>query len=520
MGELKPANQNPWYVLMMQFGEQTGDEIDWDLHEKNREAWNRRHHGKLSDSANDAFREFGLPFPSKNRYRAEPMVLEKPFPELYKIRNGETCDIPSPPKLFDPIEFRYHHFEHLICASGMIFPNGLAFDNCRFSRHLDLRQTGVVDDLRMSKCTLEQQLDAEKLFVTGGLRINRSSLGGLDLNGAKVSDDIEMVNIKVQGPTNLADVQVEQNLRVVDAKLTEEFACTSLEVRGTSYFANLKVSGATYFQRATFEKASNWQLSRFGGDVTFAGSQFKGQARFRAVTFETRVGFEACQFDGMTDFAESQFLGQGTPQLAVIRFNDSGFAKPTSFRHCVFTQSFPEFTNVDFHPVTDFTAETKNWPDQIVEPQKEARETCGIIRNLLTKKGLHEDQHFFFRLEMNFAAAQSDPLKRLTYWIYELLSDYGDSIQRPVIGLALVWALGFAAFRGYFSSSGAHNIWTAMGLSFSNLFPLFGFGRLHLDKVYDSLPQALTALSGFQTVVSLPLLFFLGLGLRQRFRVR
>jgi hypothetical protein len=35
-----------------------------------------------------------------------------------------------------------------------------------------------------------------------------------------------------------------------------------------------------------------------------------------------------------------------------------------------------------------------------------------------------------------------------------------------------------------------------------------------------ALPPVLKLLAGFQTVASLPLLFFLGLGLRQRFRLR
>ncbi|MEJ2019665.1 MAG: hypothetical protein P8X51_15695, partial [Maritimibacter sp.] len=33
--ELKAANSNPWYVLATVYGEQDGDKIDWDLHEKN-----------------------------------------------------------------------------------------------------------------------------------------------------------------------------------------------------------------------------------------------------------------------------------------------------------------------------------------------------------------------------------------------------------------------------------------------------------------------------------------------------
>jgi len=37
---LRPANENPWYILMTLYGEQEGEEIDWELHEKNRRAWN------------------------------------------------------------------------------------------------------------------------------------------------------------------------------------------------------------------------------------------------------------------------------------------------------------------------------------------------------------------------------------------------------------------------------------------------------------------------------------------------
>ena len=37
--DLKPANENPWYILMTLYGEQDEDDID-DLHEKNHRAWN------------------------------------------------------------------------------------------------------------------------------------------------------------------------------------------------------------------------------------------------------------------------------------------------------------------------------------------------------------------------------------------------------------------------------------------------------------------------------------------------
>ena len=37
--DLKPANENPWYILMTLYGEQEGETIDLLLHDKNRRAW-------------------------------------------------------------------------------------------------------------------------------------------------------------------------------------------------------------------------------------------------------------------------------------------------------------------------------------------------------------------------------------------------------------------------------------------------------------------------------------------------
>jgi hypothetical protein len=67
----------------------------------------------------------------------------------------------------------------------------------------------------------------------------------------------------------------------------------------------------------------------------------------------------------------------------------------------------------------------------------------------------------------------------------------------------------------------SYNPVEAVALSFVNLFPLFGLQRLWFSQAYfDALNPWLKALGGVETVLSLPLLFFLGLGLRTRFRLR
>ena len=87
----------------------------------------------------------------------------------------------------------------------------------------------------------------------------------------------------------------------------------------------------------------------------------------------------------------------------------------------------------------------------------------------------------------------------------------------------MFWGLGAACYWHYLATQTgqALALGTAAAFSFSNLFQIFGFGRLHFDTlVMKDLPTVLKVYAGVQTVAALPLLFFLGLGLRQRFRLR
>ncbi|MGB8811681.1 MAG: hypothetical protein WCC57_00690, partial [Paracoccaceae bacterium] len=96
-------------------------------------------------------------------------------------------------------------------------------------------------------------------------------------------------------------------------------------------------------------------------------------------------------------------------------------------------------------------------------------------------------------------------------------------IALPSAWLGGCWALGFALFWGYFLTAVgyAQPMGTAIAFSFSNMFQVFGFGRLYFDADFmANLPRVLQVYAGVQTVVALPLLFFLGLGLRSRFRLR
>ncbi|MGR3623562.1 pentapeptide repeat-containing protein [Pseudophaeobacter sp.] len=265
-------------------------------------------------------------------------------------------------------------------------------------------------------------------------------------------------------------------------------------------------------------------------------------ALFTQAHFLGRASFLNCQF-GRVDTRAFDPV-----ELGVANFSDCVFERPTNFRNACFITQYPMFYGTLLHDKTTFTAKESHWPDEahlkvksettgqtlaeklLRENQKflAAKEACATIRHALAKQGLPEEEHFFFRREMHFAGKVGSIWQRLPYLLFGMFSDYGHSIARPTLWLAGLWAFGFVAFWGYLAGccvpapSGVieNPMGSAMALSFSNLFPLFGFGRTFLKEELEALPAVLQLLSGVQTVFSLPLLFFLGLGLRQRFRLR
>ena len=103
-------------------------------------------------------------------------------------------------------------------------------------------------------------------------------------------------------------------------------------------------------------------------------------------------------------------------------------------------------------------------------------------------------------------------------------------MARPFWLLVFVWAFGFVCFAGHFDSGVLPDLpadiqdsryRTAAAASFGNLFGFLGINRLYFTELLrDHIPDGLQLVSGMQTVAGVILLFFLGLGLRNRFRLK
>jgi uncharacterized protein YjbI with pentapeptide repeats len=536
--DLKPANENPWYVLMTLSGEQDGHGIDEERHRKNAGFWNSFIAPSSGNPSMELLSRGGLEF-----QKTEASQINGLYRDRWLAVHGGGAIVPDMPGRNDIVDLSGTIFEKLFSANNMCFPQELNFSGSEFKK-----------DASFSKCGFTKKVDLSKVDITGNADFSGSRfllnfvakdmnvLGSLIAKKVIFNGNLDLSNVRVTGAATLEKMQIDGLTTLVNGSFEAGCNFDGSTFKGEALFSGAVFKGDTVFKSATFVNKTDFVLSQFHGNAIFASSIFETEVTFRNAVFCNRADFPKVQFQGITDFTESKFYTHGTDRDAGIRFTDSIFSKSTSFRQCLFANSYPEFTNSDIYPVTDFSAEKALWPSGITSPKKEARESCGIIRNLLAKKGLTEDQHFFFRREMMFTSHHEALMRRIPYHVYRYLSDYGHSIARPLVGITLVWVVGWYFLWVY--SAGYECLWfenistylscwtlpptpkpewnglTAAGVSFSNLFPLYGFGRVFFKEVLETLPPSLKFFSGLQTVISLPLLFFLGLGLRQRFRLR
>ena len=299
-----------------------------------------------------------------------------------------------------------------------------------------------------------------------------------------------------------------------------------------SYFEEITFESTAKFVDDRFEDNTYFHSARFEDECLFAGEIFRRDVRFDESRFHHHVFFRSVTFTGRAYFLETEFGLPDSRKGFQADFSDSSFQQPANFRRANFRTNYPILSGTLLHEQSFFSSNSAFWPDDsklkdeipehnpfldsAVSSITLARESCAVIRNCLTKQGLSEPAHFFFRREMGFTMREATIRQQIPYKLYWMLSDFGNSILRPAAGLFIVFCIFSIVF---YASSPAPCLECpdALTHSFLNSVSLFGSVR----QYYPDCPSDLRPiLSTMQTMISYILLFLLALGLRQRFRLR
>ncbi|WP_421701833.1 pentapeptide repeat-containing protein [Aliiroseovarius sp.] len=475
--KLTPANENPWYVLMTLYGEQEGDEIDWGLHEKNRRAWNAWAGQVLNDeqrqeAAGAVGIKVGELWPATGGFLNVGQIYEK----RKKALASKGFDLPAIPKVESAVDLSNTEFSEAVVLDKFVFTHEVSFEDSRFAK---------AANFHLACFDRTAKFNATEFH--GGVSFRRT--------------------------------RFKASALFRDLMALHWAFFTKASFLGDSTFFRAKLSGEVSFKDSTFSREASFYGSTFLNGATFLRTTFCGSVDFDYSSFEHLAAFYGASFSGFAYFGEATF---GEFEACEVLFSESQFEKPTTFRNAHFSSHYPDFSGAVLHDKTTFSARDDLWPSGPQDDPEQARASCAVIRHALGKQGLPEEEHFFFRREMGFAGQIGPWWQRLPYRLFGAVSGYGHSIELPLRWLMLTFGLPFGIYLAALQEGplGADDAFRALGLCFSNTFRFFGFQRLYFGEFLQSADQLIAGLASAQTVFGYTFLFFLGLGLRTRFRLR
>lgn len=359
--------------------------------------------------------------------------------------------------------------------------------------------------------------------------------------------DLSLDGFIVNGQTNAARITCGNVIITSDTKFSEtaDFSGACL----LSVTGRLVFSTHVNLTNASIYKDFNVPHSSFRS-ADFTETHFGGSAIFSDSVFGGAVIFEATQFGGPADFSNSKFGADAVFDRTVARdsltFRGLQVEKrqATTFIDSVFHQA-PEFFEADLKEPPRFDGAIAIGPP----PWRKAKdrfetERFRKLKEYALERHDHAQELQFFAQEMRSMRYYKDfPFKGgiTRYWIgilYELLSDFGRSIFRPILAATII-TLAFAWIYACQSSmySGIRSLSEAscradrslgveaLIVAAGHAIP-FGVGRSdQVSEGYKCLfpqpvPAQITFISLGQTILTAVLIFLAILGIRNQFRIR
>ncbi len=534
--KLKPANENPWYILMTLCGEYEGEDIDWKLRVENRKLWNSWSCQSLPEEKRNEYTSLaGIPLEETDWTAEKSSELEERFLFAWRTRNRRDLEAPRIPYPSEKYDLSKTVFSNQVVAQNLIFRD-VSFAGAAFLKRVNFSIATFVEHSQFASSVFE---------------------GDANFAGARFALDAGFSHIKFKSEAIFSNAKFER---------LAHFG--SVDFLGIANFSGIEFGRAAQFYGSTFGEEANFSSSNFRQVGTFVDASFRKEANFSIADFQWGASFQRCSFESYADFRgrgsvidldrppaafanETIFSGAHFHRHADFRYRRFGpyerrrtdlsfanaiFDSPVTFEEAEFQLLMPNLTNATLPESTKLTANSKNWPrltpslleriDQSLGLQKrtgEARQdpeilraSAATLRHAMARQMLPDEEHFFFRREMWANTQIGSAVARTPYFLYEILSGFGSSIRRPAVALFGIWLLGAVTYYAHT----AFGWWKATAYSFAVMFKFFGFQSTYFDGVAQEMSVNIQLFAAIQTVLAFILLFFLGLGLRTRFRLR
>lgn len=368
------------------------------------------------------------------------------------------------------------------------------------------------------------------------------------------------------------------------------FASTTFGKGGGAYFSFARFNGKAIFFNANFLGQANFVNTKFGeylsfdqanivGYGDFAEANFQGIATFKSVTFNEAAVFSGATFYGAAIFTLaifkrqchfvnkfnkiSQKLEKETSFAETVDFENVTFENVGHFERTRFLNYSPSFRGCKIDTTRLEFSDNSYFPCN--EKSEDAIKNISFLKRLSDEHGQSDQALNFNAMELRAKRLQTMPRPpalsfKVITWLYEIVSDYGRSFTRPLVGYGvllfctLIFALIHAAINFPKDCNGEN--WLPLSDLLRKEMPCAGVSpdsQLHLTgyraaaeytlyraagvldfsdngKATDAVARRLFGQSVepwwmriwgvFKAIASTALLFLAALGLRNKYRIK
>ena len=294
----KPANENPWYVLLTLNGEQTGEETDAALHEMNRESW-------------AAWRSNDLRGEARSRLFAQYEY------EMHE-RNSHGFPIPAIPDTGEPIDFRSVRFANKLVVTKLEFRVISLFAGSTFENGIEGQQVIFWERTNFDEAKFMGKSDFFQAIFNNGADFNRTLFNAQScFQKSNTAGSMVFGLAHFHGSCDFAQTNFGNEVLFSQAKFAERADFSFCQFQAGAGFNGARFDGDADFAGVTFGAVAHFEKAKFLMDARFGSTEFKKTADFSEAIIGQNAFFGRTIFDGFALFG-NQNMDTQTIKIALF----------------------------------------------------------------------------------------------------------------------------------------------------------------------------------------------------------
>jgi len=439
-------------------------------------------------------------------------------------------------------------FSNLVFFTDTIFSTLVDFKGARFLKDVSFRDSTFDQKVDFTGTTFSAYPNFNNVEFSSEVTFNNATFSSTTFIKTKFQGDALFKNAEFTGYTNFENAEFDKKAVFKGSSFLLREPETENFLRKLESERSVFPPECVIFKETKFTEKADFTRAVFSEDATFELAIFRKEAQFTKATFEAKAEFTSAEFNGPTIFTSIKFeedsIFHSTIFDHAIDFRNTKFKSTTDFTNTYF-KTVPQFQGSELHVDTIWDKNPDLWPkppDYINDPKEKDKEKqktdsadqaetaeriWSSLKFQMSRLMRHDDELFFFAKELEARAVVEG--KTIPYRFYKISSDLGRSIGRPAIILLAMLAVFTLIYTLILSLTKepslyvvSYDLWLeslkkAFKISLVNSVPFVGLQ----NYVYETgMSVYIFVLGIFQSLSSAAMLFLIGLGIRNRFRIK